>query len=120
MYEQEEMIEENKMESTSVSQFSPITNNNTSENDNEELEESKEQQVIFSDFTRKHNLLPNPHEDAFKWKEAYLEVALSLWKPINAQRSTKPASVDGYIFNYKTSEKLYRDKGKGKFTSKKE
>ena len=118
MYEQEEEIEENKMESTSVSQFSPITNNNTSENDNKDLEESKEQQVIFSDFLREHDLLPTPHGGALKWKEAYFEIALSLWKPLNAQRSTKPASVDEFIFNYKTSEKLYRDKGKGKFTSK--
>ena len=62
--------------------------------------------------------MPTPHGGALKWKEAYFEIALSLWKPLNAQRSTKPASVDEFIFNYKTSEKLYRDKGKGKFTSK--
>ena len=105
------------MESTSVSQFSPITNNNTSENDKRELEESKEQQLILSDFIREHNLLPNPHEGALKWKEAYLEVAQSLWKPANAVPTTEPASVARHIFNYKTSEKLYKDKGKGKFTT---
>ena len=64
--------------------------------------------------------MPSHHEDAFKWKEAYLEVALSLWKPINAHRSTEPGSIAGFTNNYKTSGKLYRDKGKGKFTSKKE
>ena len=116
--EQVEEIEENKEEATSLSQFSPITNNNISENDNEALEESKEQQIVFSDFVREHDLLPTPHEGALNWKEAYLEVALRLWKPIVVQRIAEPATVSGCIPNYKSNEKLYKNKGKGKFTSK--
>ena len=42
MEEQEEQMEENKEEARSLSQFSTITDNNTSEHDNGESEESKE------------------------------------------------------------------------------
>ena len=118
MKEQEEEIEENKEEARSLSQFSPIPNNNTSEYDDDGREESKEQQIILSDFIREHDLIPTPHEGASKLKEAHLEDALCLWKPKNAKRRAEPASVAEYIFNYKTSEMLYNNKGKGKFPTR--
>ena len=119
MEQQEEEIEENKEEARSLSQFSPITNNNTSEHDDDEREESKEQQIILSDFILEHDLMPTPHEGALTWKEAHLEVALCLWKPKNAKRKAEPVSVAEDIFNYKTSETLYNNKGKGKFPTRK-
>ena len=112
-------MEENKEEARSLSQFSTITDNNTSEHDNGECEESKEQQVILSDFIREHDLLPTPHEGATTFRNAYLEMAISLWKPRYAQPRADPASISEYIFNYKTSENLYNNKGKGKFPAKK-
>ena len=66
-------------------------------------------------YIREHEIFPTPPHEAKDWKVAYINQAKALWCERLIQPRIGPETITSTTLTTKDSNKLYDDKGKGKF-----